>query len=472
MKLLDIVNAPWAIMPSKLHEITEIYATHLRGEKIDISGVERKIGAPLNNERQEFQVINGVAVIQMHGVIAKRMNLLSQISGGVSSQIAANEFKAALADPEVDSILLDIDSPGGTIDGTAELAQLIFESRGEKPIIAFTDGSMASAAYWIGSAAHKVFISGPTAIVGSIGVIAKHTDISKAEETAGIKTTEIYAGKHKGDGSQHQPLSKDGQQTIQNFVDDLYSAFVADVAKHRGVSDNQVEKKMADAKIFIGKKAIKAGLVDGVSTFDSLLKDMADGDSARTSTTLSAGDADVEPKPKGKDNDMDLAKLKADYPGVYVEALAMGADQATTLLEAPHAKAVKAAKSEGAKAERERIQAIEAKAAAMPGHEKLIAAIKFDGETTGDQAASQIIAAEEKKRGDMAAAIAAGAVDPLDDDASDDSGEDKKDFNALVTDHVNAEKCTRGQAISAIAKSHPTEHAAYIADANKEGGKS
>ena len=131
---------------------------------------------------------------------------------------------------------------------------------------------MASAAYYIGAAAHEVYISGDMPLIGSIGVVATHVDRSKFEEKIGLKTTEVYAGKYKRIASAYKPLSKDGKASIQDQVDYVYSIFVDDVAKYRGVSADAVLDNMADGKIFIGKQAIQAGLVDGVSTFDQLIK--------------------------------------------------------------------------------------------------------------------------------------------------------------------------------------------------------
>jgi len=270
MKLLDILCSPWAIMPNRLTEIQEIYFTHLRGEKINIKEVEARIGKPLENEDQGYEIENGVAVIPVQGVIAKRMNMFSRISGGASTELIARDLKSALEDPKVKSILLYIDSPGGSVDGTQELANMIFEARDQKQIVAYTDGLMASAAYWIGSAAQKIYISGDTVQVGSIGVVAQHVDISKAEERVGVKTTEIVAGKYKRIASRYAPLTEDGQKTLQEAVDYIYSVFVNDVAKFKGISEEKA-LSMADGKVFIGKQAIEVGLVDGVQSLSGLI---------------------------------------------------------------------------------------------------------------------------------------------------------------------------------------------------------
>jgi len=385
MKLLDILTAPWAIDPPKLLEIQSIYATHLRGEKIDLAGIEGKLGRPLDNHHKGYQVFDGVAVLPLHGVIAKRANLLTQVSGGVSTELSGRDLKAALADPAVHSVILDIDSPGGTVDGTTTLAALVAEST--KPIAALANGTMASAAYWIGSAASAgVYITDATTAVGSIGVVASHTDISKAQAMQGVKTTEIAAGKYKRVASSYEPLSKEGRQTLQDQVDYTYGLFVHAVAKHRGVSADTVLQNMADGRIFIGQQAIDAGLVDGVSTLDALVQQL---NNRRASGIHGAG---VAPRPALKTGTQTMTitreQLAADAPDLLASILAEGASQ-----------------------ERARIQAVEAQA--IPGHEALIAALKFDGNTTGGEAAMAVLAAEKQSRASAAAALAADAPQPV-----------------------------------------------------------
>lgn len=279
MKILDIVTSPWAIMPEKLVEIQEIYITHLRGEKIDLAPIEAALGRPLDNRERPYDVENGVGIIYVDGVIGKRMNAFSRISGGVSSQLIARDFRAAQNDTEVNSILLYHDSPGGAVDGTQELAQEIFRARGRKPIISYTDGLMASADYWIAAAADpgRVFISGNTTQVGSIGVVARHIDVSKMEERWGIKTSEITAGRFKRIASEYAPLTESGRKSIQDLVDYIYSVFVNDVASFRGLDPGPVKDgreeaiPWADGKIFLGAQAVDAGLVDGVATLAELI---------------------------------------------------------------------------------------------------------------------------------------------------------------------------------------------------------
>jgi signal peptide peptidase SppA len=272
MRVIDIVNAPWALEPRKHEQLVAIYTAYVRGDKINIPEIEAQLGKPLKNEPQGYDIVNGVAVVPVQGMIAKRMNLFSQISGGASTQLISRDIMQAQADPRVHAILLDIDSPGGAVDGTQALADQIYAARENgKPIVAWADGMMTSGAYWIGSAASKVYISGDTTITGSIGVATKHVDVSKANEKYGEVHTDIYAGKYKRIASENKPLSPEGQAALQEMVDAIYTVFVDSVARYRGTDAATVIKNMADGRLFVGKAAIQAGLVDGVATFDAVI---------------------------------------------------------------------------------------------------------------------------------------------------------------------------------------------------------
>jgi len=396
MKLLDILNAPWAIDPGKLLEIRAIYATHLRGDKIDIAAIEQKLGRPLANEPKGYDIIDGVAVLPIDGVIAKRANLFTQISGGTSSQLIARDLQAALNDPAVHSIILAIDSPGGTVDGTQTLADAVMAARDVKPIVSLASGAMASAAYWIGSAAQAAYIVDGTTGVGSIGVVATHTDISQAEAKNGVKTTEVYAGKYKRVASQYGPLSDAGRQSIQDAVDYTYSLFVSAVATQRGVSEKTVLKDMADGRVFIGQQAIDAGLVDGVSTLDALV--------AQLNQERANG---AQAKPQARAGVAQSQALSASVPTSIGETMPITREQLAA--EAPEVLATVMA--EGASAERARIQAVEGQL--IPGHEALIATLKFDGKSTAGDAAMAVNAAERTVRASQAKAMASDAPQPL-----------------------------------------------------------
>lgn len=452
MKLLDIITAPWAILPDKLTEIQGIYATHLRGEKIDLKAIEAKLGEPLDNQADGYDVVNGVALLPLEGVLAKRMNLFTKISGGTSTELAAADFKEALDRTDVRAIVLAIDSPGGTIDGTQNLSRVIFEGRGRKPIVALVNGMMCSAAYWIGAAADEILLANDTSLVGSIGVVASHVDMSKMEEKAGFKTTEIVAGKFKRIASQYAPLTEAGRATMQEQVDHFYSVFVTDISTYRGVSVDTVLKEMADGRVFIGQQAIQAGLVDGVATEEQLINDLATGGTGAAFT--------VKENDMGKmvlEEPVTAAMLTEKCPSVIAEIQAAAAGTAREGglkdgLAQGHASGLK----EGAEIERKRIQEVEAQT--MPGHEALIAKLKADGKTTGPEAAVQVLNAERalaKSRladitGDAPAAVAQPPVSASDPKPSDEDRKEK-----IIKEHMAKETCDYRTAVLAVSKAHP-----------------
>lgn len=461
--IIDIVNGPWAIVPDRLIEIQGIYATHLRGEKISIPDIEAKLGRKLDNRYQGFQIRDGIAVIPVEGAIAKRMNLFSQISGGASTQLIQRDLELALSDPKVKGVVLSIDSPGGTVDGTFELADYIYQSRGSKPIFAFSDGMICSAAYAIGSATDGIYITGHTNTIGSIGVVAAHRDYSGYEKNWGVKTTEITAGKYKRISSQYEPLSDEGRADIQDKVDALYSVFVDAVARHRGISTEQVLADMADGRVFIGQQAVKNGLVDGVSTLDDLIDGILDGSISaggqqqKGSKKASAGVAEITHE---KESIMDKEKLKAEHPELYDALVAEGREQAA----AEQGDAVQAAIA----GEKSRILAL---AGACLGEDAAgrFATIVNAGLTVEQVSALGISVAaapaaaasgDEASRQDILAALKSGGQDPV--GKTGPEGDKDKDFEALVKEHQDEHQCKRTDALRAVAAAHPEAHAVYL----------
>lgn len=392
MNLLDVLTAPWAIAPAKLHEIQAIYATHLRGEKIDLAAVEARIGRPLANEPAPYNVTDGVAVLHVSGVMAKRANLFSQISGGVSTQLAARDLLQADADESVHSIIQIFDTPGGTVDGTEAYANVIRQVGQRKTVVTLADGLMASAGVWAGTAAGQIYIADNTTSVGSIGVVSQHVDLSGRDAQAGIKRTEIFAGKYKRIASDTGPLTEAGRQSIQDAVDYTYSLFVQAVASQRGVSVERVLADMADGRMFIGEQAINAGLADGVATLDELIVKLNQDRSRGISSPFDRSGA---------------TPRRSAFRQPQPFATSTGNSMTPEQLAAAHPEAALALRAEGASAERARIQGVEAQL--IPGHEALVSTLKFDGKSSPGDAAMAINAAERQARTSQAAALAAEA---------------------------------------------------------------
>lgn len=267
-------NTPHAIMPEKLAEI-EAFLTPKFLAKAKASKEESE---PKAGPRDGVQMVGRVAVVPVMGVLAQRMGMMGQMSGGTSTEQLGATIDNLVADRGVKAILLNIDSPGGSVFGIPELGAKILVGRDEKKIVAFANSTAASAAYWLASQCSEIVVT-TGGRVGSIGVIAAHTDESKAEEMQGIKTTYITAGKFKGEGM--KPLTDDSQAAMQAEVNTLYDSFVAAVAKGRGVTANRVESDFGQGRMKFAKDAVESGMADRVATLEQTLRRMGGDDAAR-----------------------------------------------------------------------------------------------------------------------------------------------------------------------------------------------
>jgi signal peptide peptidase SppA len=294
--LLHLASTPWAITPEAFETVQAVLARHLAGERADLAAIEAQLGRPLSNPKQATEMIGSVAVIPLTGVLAKRANLLSDVSGASSTAIAVSEVTKAANDPAVKAILLSVDSPGGTVDGTQALADAVRSVRGVKPIVAAIDGTGASAAYWIASAADRVYIAGETVAVGSIGVIATHRDVSGAEAQRGVRTTQVTSGPLKAVPSPYGALDSTGREVLQAQVDHLHRAFASDVKRNRGLGADALTR-VADGRLLHGSEAIRAGLADGIRTAAQLVADLQGGAiphaSARPAATAAVRTGDL-----------------------------------------------------------------------------------------------------------------------------------------------------------------------------------
>ena len=406
MTLLDLITGAWAIEPDKLREIQAIYATHLRGEKIDIPALEARLGRPLASEQQQYTVEpGGVAVLRMSGIIAPKANLFMQVSGGLSTQMATKQLESAVADQRVRSIVLAIDSPGGNVIGTPEMAAAVREMSAIKPIVTHSDGALASAAYWIGSAANAVYLSGPTVQAGSIRVVIDRT----FNPNSALREESIVAGKYKRIVKSNEPLSDEARAMVQADVDYVYSLFVDAVAQHRDTTAQQVLDRMAEGRVFRGQQAIDAGLVDGVSTLDALMESMATDPAPYANRRKAVFAVAALPSPSAGAAPKDKTTTREKEPTMP------GENQAPITrasFEQDHAPLFAQLRGEftalGATQERERIQAVLAVGANLPGHEKLLNTLAFDGKTTAPEASMAVLKAEGDQR---AAAIKAHAED-------------------------------------------------------------
>ena len=211
----------------------------------------------------------GVAVIKFEGLVTKRPSFWAWLFGGsASTQTAQEALGAALADPGVKSVLFVIDSPGGTVAGTEELAEAVFRARGVKPVAAFAQDMCASAAYWIAAQAGKVYANA-TATVGSIGVYAVNVDLSRMYRNDGVEVDVIKSAPGKGAGIRGTPWTSDQRADLQREIDALGAEFVGAVGRARPAA-----VIAADGRCYTAREGLSLGLVDGITTLTDLLGQM------------------------------------------------------------------------------------------------------------------------------------------------------------------------------------------------------
>lgn len=306
MRAFDLAaGIPWAIQEEMLQTILEIAS---RTNALTPEALSASLGRPLSNDREET-VVGSTAVIPVVGPIMRRANLFSSLSSGATStERLAADFRAALEDPKVQSIILNIDSPGGEANGISELAGMIYAARGQKPITAYISGIGASGAYWIAAAADEI-VCNSTSIIGSIGVAAAYRDLSSRDAQEGVRNIEFVSS--QSPNKRPDPTSQSGWTQIQAMVDALAEVFVADVAQYRGVTKETVLSDFGQGGVFVGQAAINAGMADRMGTLESVLTETAER------VTLSASSFVLESaSPGGKEPKMNLwEQMKAALGG-------------------------------------------------------------------------------------------------------------------------------------------------------------
>jgi len=213
------------------------------------------------NGTQPFAVVDGIAVIEIAGTLVHRGAWIGQSSGLTSYEGIAAQLQAALADPAVRGIALDIDSFGGEVAGAFDLADRIRAAREKKPVHAFVAEHALSAGYVLTSQADRIILP-RTGAVGSIGVVALHTDMSGALDQKGIAVTLIHAGVHKIDANPYQPLPEAMHVQMQRELEVVRFLFAETVAAGRGDRMTQASALATEAAVFRGADAIAAGLAD------------------------------------------------------------------------------------------------------------------------------------------------------------------------------------------------------------------
>ena len=220
---------------------------------------------------QASEVSAGVMVIRVEGTLVHKLGTMQPYSGMTGYDGIRSNFMSALADPSIRGILLHVDSPGGEVSGCFDLADLVFQARGVKPVWAVLEESAYSAAYALASACDRVIVP-RTGGTGSVGVICAHVDMSKALTSAGMTVSLITYGAHKADGNPYTPLEKAVRARFQADVDAMGDLFVATVARNRKLSKAAV--RATQAGTYMGALGVSVGFADAVMAPQAAFRSM------------------------------------------------------------------------------------------------------------------------------------------------------------------------------------------------------
>ena len=238
-------------------------------------------------KRRLPKVSGSVAVLPIHGILMPRMTFGMMLFGGTSSLSLRGVIQELGAASNVGAVVLDIDSPGGVLEGIAEAAEAIRALREIKPVIAVANTTAASAAYWLGASADQ-FIASVGGFHGSVGIYRIHLDESKALEESGVIETIISAGDNKAEATSSGPLSDETREFMQGQVEDAYAMFVKDVAIGRGTTAALVNKNFGQGRAFLGAEAVQRGIADKVGTIESVVAELMGRSASRKQRAVRA----------------------------------------------------------------------------------------------------------------------------------------------------------------------------------------
>ncbi len=249
----------WCVREQWLNSLAMVIPAFL---KADHSQIRAVVSLPV-------AIVDNIAIIDVMGAIEKRPSLFGAFTGMTSAEVIKAAVRTATTDPAVKRILLRVDSPGGTTDGTAEAADAVFEARQFKPVIAQSDGMVASAAYWIASQATKIN-AGRLDLIGSLGVRLMLYDFSQAFENAGVRPVPIDTGGMKSVGQPGTKITVEQEGYLQRIVDAFGNAFKGAIARGRDMPMATVNR-LFDGEVNVAPAAKSLGLIDKIATFDETL---------------------------------------------------------------------------------------------------------------------------------------------------------------------------------------------------------
>jgi len=362
----------WAIEPDYLRSISKEALSTKAEKHLDNTG--------------SVSIRDGTAIIPIHGPITARNTFFSLFAGGTSLETLAKDFREALSNEDVKSILFDIDSPGGVAVGPFEFAEMIYNARGQKPIYSYIGRNGSSAAYWLASATEKIIVN-PSALVGSIGVVTT-IPVQEQPDQDGYKNIEIVSS--NAALKRPDPKTKEGLAEIRRELDDLESTFIESIAKYRSITPEIIKADFGGGGVVIGSQAVNKNMADTLGTYEEVLANLNQKISINSNNQIMSKEQNKETKADISKKEITADYIKKEFP-----------DVTNTIIQEVSSDIKKEAFADGAKHERDRILAIES--TTLPGHEDLIAEAKKDGSITAEKLALKIIAAEKSKASDYLA---------------------------------------------------------------------
>jgi signal peptide peptidase SppA len=298
--LSEFYSVPWALEPRMFNTVDQVLQRWSAGVRLSAEDIRAAIGnAPQQRAERERQAQEsrggGVAVVPVYGILTHRGYTVDNSSQALTStERLAQTLRALVADPGVAAVVLDFDTPGGSVFGVSELANTIHSLRGQKPIVGVANSQAASGGYWAIAQCNEVIVT-PSGAVGSIGVIMAHDDLSAAMEKAGVKREYIYSGENKAEGNPTGPLTDKTRAHYQGLSDTYYAAFTKDVARGRNMPVETVRsEEWGRGRMLLAAGALQAGLVDRVDTLENTISRMAKPQSRRAVMSASVAQAQLD----------------------------------------------------------------------------------------------------------------------------------------------------------------------------------
>ncbi|HZF19500.1 MAG TPA: S49 family peptidase [Burkholderiales bacterium] len=426
-----LYGVPLMIQPDKAAVIERVFQSYLAGDRPLSMDDEDRETPEQRAEREHAERVrayagielqkrtdkpyalttSGIALVPVMGTLIQRGSWMDAMSGLTGYDEIGALVGAAVADPEARAVVLEIDSPGGQVNGAFELADKIVAMSGKKKIYSHANEAAFSAAYLLASSADRIYAP-ITGAVGSIGVLALHLDQSKRDAQMGYTYTLIYAGARKVDLNSHKPLTDAARSNVQEEVDRVYQLFVSHVAEQRSLTAEAVIG--TEAGVMAPPEALHQKFIDGVATLAEVVA-LLEGE-------LGSGTSSVSP---GARMNADRLLSTTESEASIMDTKDKGAAPAANAADQPkhtdaqleaarteaRAEGVKAGSAEGIKAERDRVRAIMIHAEAKDRQE-LALSIATETDMSAEQAAKLLAAAPKQASGSALAALMAKEKNP------------------------------------------------------------